>query len=389
MKTEKLPRGIRQRGNSLVAYLTKTDGSFVLRTIGNVSLKCAKRQREVWQREIEENKYIKPKPRTDIVLFSDICDRAVEHDKVYTRSWDAMEGRVKVFKEWWPNRTAESILSDEVEAKLRENVDAGTGCRTTRNEYRVSLLKIFRLAITKKLITTNPVEDVKPYKLENERHPKLSPAQEDNLRAAIRKLHPDKEPEFDLALHLGCRRSNLYGQHNSKRAPMEPLQWKDVNLDEKGFGDAFRVVTFVRSKSGKQYKVPINDTALTAFNKLRARCDGTGPVMRKPRPRKTNAEGRQLQSCRKWFENCVAEAKIVDFTFHDLRHIFGTRLRAAKVPLEDIQYLMGHGGKNITLRYAEPDMESLRAAVAKLDRKTETQTDTKTDTGTVLQFKTA
>ncbi len=34
--------------------------------------------------------------------------------------------------------------------------------------------------------------------------------------------------------------SNLYGQHNKNRAPMEPLQWKDVNLDEAGFGDEFR-----------------------------------------------------------------------------------------------------------------------------------------------------
>ena len=163
---------------------------------------------------------------------------------------------------------------------------------------------------------------------------------------------------------------------------MEPLQWEDVNLD-------FRVVTFVRSKNGKRYQVPINDTALAAFKKLRERCDGTGPVMRKPRPLKTNAEGRRLQSCRKWFENCLTEAKMEDFTWHDCRHIFGTRLRAAKTPLEDIQYLMGHGGKNITLRYAEPDMESLRAAVVKLDRKPQTQTDTKTDTGPVLQFKSA
>jgi integrase len=242
------------------------------------------------------------------------------------------------------------------------------------------LLKIFRLAITKKLIAANPVEDTEPYKLENELHPELTFAQEDALRAAIRKLYSDKEVELDLGLHLGCRRSNLYGQHNRKREPMEPLLWKDVNLD-------FRVVTFVRSKSGKRYQVPINDTALAAFKKLRQRCDDeTGPVMRKPRPRKTNAEGCQLQSCRKWFENCLAEAELVDFTWHDLRHIFGTRLRAARVPVEDIQYLMGHGGKNITLRYAEPDMESLRQAVAKLDRKPKTETDTKTGTGPILEF---
>jgi integrase len=163
---------------------------------------------------------------------------------------------------------------------------------------------------------------------------------------------------------------------------MEPLQWADVNLD-------FRVVTFVRSKNGKRYKVPINDSALAAFKKLLERCDGTGPVMRKIRPQKTNAEGRQLQSCRKWFENCLAEAKITDFTFHDLRHIFASRLREANVQIEDIRYLIGHGAKSITERYAHPNMEVLRAAVLKLDRKPQTQTDTKTDTAPVSQFKRA
>jgi integrase len=384
MKNEKLPRGIRRRGNSLYVYLTHPDGKFELRSVGMVSAASADMLRKSWQKEIAENKYIKPKPRTDMVPLADICDKAVEHYKNYTRAWDGIEGRVAVFKQWWPGRAAESIADTEIEAKLLANV-APNGLQWTKctsNEYRVTLLRIFALAIKRKEITVNPVASVERHKLENERHPELSLADEDRLREAIRKLYPEKEPEFDLALHLGCRRSNLYGQHNSKRVPMEPLQWEHVNLN-------FRVVTFKRSKSGKFYRVPINDTALAAFKKLRERCDGTGPVMRRPRPRKTNADGRQLQSCRKWFESCLAEAKIVDFTFHDLRHIFASRLREANVQIEDIRYLIGHGAKSITERYAHPNLDVLRAAVAKLDRKPKTETDTKTDTASVLQFKSA
>src|ERR1700736_1666021 len=88
----------------------------------------------------------------------------------------------------------------------------------------------------------------------------LRPPQEEVLRAAIRKLYPHKEPEFDLALHLGCRRSNMYGQHNAKRKVIDPMQWTAVNLD-------FRVVHFI-SKNGEPYRVPINDTALAAFKQL-------------------------------------------------------------------------------------------------------------------------
>jgi integrase len=381
MRTEQLPRGLRRRGNSLVAYLTKTDGSFELRTIGNVSLKCAKRQLEVWQREIEESRYVKPKPRTDLVLFSDICDKAIEHFKNYTRAWDAIESRVKRFKEWWPNRTAESIGTSEINAQLLANV-ALRGLKwteTTSNEYRVALLRIYALAIKRGELTVNPAQSAERYKLENARIRELPLTKEDVLRTVIRKKYPAKEVEFELALHLGCRRSNLYGQHNGKRKPMDPLDWTDVNLD-------FRVVTFLRSKSGKPYKVPIDDTALAAFKKLRDRCldpeHPVGAVILKP-------SGIELQSSRRWFENCLMEAKIKDLHWHDLRHTFGTRLRAENVQIEEIRYLLGRGAKSITERYAHANIGVLRAAVMKLDRKTETQTDTKIDTSTVLQFRTA
>jgi integrase len=170
----------------------------------------------------------------------------------------------------------------------------------------------------------------------------------------------------------------LYGIHAGKRTFMEALQWSDVSLD-------FRVVTFKRSKSGKGYQVPINATALAAFNKLAERCadpdNPQGPVIRKP-------SGIELLSCRKWFETCLAKAGIEGFCWHDLRHTAATRLRAAGVPIEDIRYLLGHGARSITERYAHLNMALLRQAVAKLDR-SNGETDTKTDTATVLQFRTA
>jgi integrase len=216
---------------------------------------------------------------------------------------------------------------------------------------------------------------VKRYKLENWRDRELTYEEEDRLRAVIRKKYPAKEIELDLGLHLMCRRSNLYGQYNKKRTPMEPLQWSDVNLD-------FRVVHFPRSKSGSPYKVPINDSALAAFKKQRERGDGTGAVIRKP-------SGIELQSCRRWFENSLKEAKIENFCWHALRHTAASRLRAAGVSVEDIRRLLGHSAKSITERYAHPSLDVLRAAIAKLDRKLETTTVTKTDTPPVLQFPSA
>jgi integrase len=380
MSEKKLPLGIRRHENgSIYIFLTHADGTGERRSLGKyVTVKMAETQRKLWMREIDEGRYIKKVKRTNQVLFADICDKAIEHYKAYTRGWDCVAGRATRFKAWWAGRTAESITTAEINAQLLANT-APNGLKWTQctaNEYRVSLLRIFSLAIKRGELTSNPAMAAERFKLENARTPELSYAEEDNLRSVILRKYPHKLPEFDLALHLGCRRSNLYGQHNAKRAPMAPLQWKDVNLD-------FRTVTFRRSKSGKAYQIPLNRSALCAFKELAKRSDGTGAVIRKP-------SGIELQSSRRWFENCLKEAKILDFHWHDFRHVFGSRLRAAGTQIEDIRYLLGHGAKSITERYAHPNMDVLRREVAKLDRTPNAaQTDLKTDIVPVLEFPTA
>jgi integrase len=383
VKAEVLPRGIRRRGHSLYAFLTHEDGQGELRVVGNCTVKFAQSQREKWQREILENKYIKKVPHAASVKFSDICDKAETYYKDRTRCWDAIECRVKRFKEWWGDRKAESITKQEIEERLFANV-APRGAKwseTTHNEYRVSLLRIFQLAIDREELKSNPVEKAFRYKLDNARDRVLSFAEEDALRAVIERDYPDKTPEFDLGLHLMCRHSNIYGEHNAKRRTMEPLQWDDVNLD-------FRIVSFKRSKSGKAYKVPVNETAMAALRILHERGDGTGPVIRKPKSRVNPTSGLELQSSRRWFENALAEAKIKGFRWHDLRHTSATRLREEGAHVEDIGYLLGHGNKSITERYAHPPMKLLQALVLKLDRKPETKEENRTNTGqgAVLAF---
>jgi integrase len=180
---------------------------------------------------------------------------------------------------------------------------------------------VYRLA----KLPVNPVAEAHRYKLANARTRELSDAEEIRLRAAIAALYPGKEVELDLALHLGCRRSNLYGIHGKGRAAMAPLDWRDVDLDWK----------IVRSRARKPgYVVPLNEVALAALKKLRERApDGTGAVIRRP-------SGLELHSCRKWFETCLAEAKIANFCWHDLRHTFASRLRRNGVAIEDIAALL-------------------------------------------------
>jgi integrase len=80
---------------------------------------------------------------------------------------------------------------------------------------------------------------------------------------------------------------------------------------------------------------------------------------------------RQLMVC---FERAVKESGIGDFHFHDLRHTFATRLRAANVHEYDIADLLGHSttpgetrNTKVTRGYAHGVPQRLRDAVKSLE----------------------
>lgn len=74
------------------------------------------------------------------------------------------------------------------------------------------------------------------------------------------------------------------------------------------------------------------------------------------------------------FERAVKEAGISNFHFHDLRHTFATRLRAANVHEYDIADLLGHStspgetrNTKVTRGYAHGVPKRLRDAVNSLE----------------------
>jgi integrase len=75
------------------------------------------------------------------------------------------------------------------------------------------------------------------------------------------------------------------------------------------------------------------------------------------------------------FERAVEAAGLGDFHFHDLRHTFATRLRAANVHEYDIADLLGHSttpgdtrNTKVTRGYAHGVPQRLRDAVNSLEK---------------------
>ena len=63
------------------------------------------------------------------------------------------------------------------------------------------------------------------------------------------------------------------------------------------------------------------------------------------------------------FTHAVRQAGMTDFTFHDLRHTFASRLVMSGVDLPTVQALMGHKDISMTLRYTHLSSDHKQRAV--------------------------
>jgi integrase len=87
---------------------------------------------------------------------------------------------------------------------------------------------------------------------------------------------------------------------------------------------------------------------------------------------------------RRWFEPAIADAGIVNFRWHDLRHTFASRRVMAGVDIRTVQELMGHRTTQVTMRDAHLVSQHQLEAVQRLCNTDSVQggaTDTRTDTG--------
>lgn len=249
---------------------------------------------------------------------------------------------------------------------------SGISASTTDRDI-IALRALFTHAVIAGHVEKNPLSGFKLTRPDNRRIRFLSDAEETRLRKALTtresKMRAEqaryaewckargKEPPADtghgyadhlqplvlLALNTGARRGELLG-----------LTWESVDLQR-----AILTVQAHTAKAAKTRHIPLNLEALEVLRTWRPK-NARGLVF----------EGRngQLGSVKTSWGAVIEAAKIEDFTFHDLRHTFASRLVQAGVSLAVVRDLLGHASIQMTERYAHlaPDMKA--EAVAKLAR---------------------
>jgi integrase len=184
------------------------------------------------------------------VSFRDLAQLARQHSESKrehcARYQAVLRQQLARLEGWWGERAADSLTPSEIEAKLTENAKTPA----TFNRYKAALSLAYRVGIADGKVSVNPARNVRQRTENNARLRFLSDEEEKKLRTAIRERCPDHEPEFDLALVTGMRRSEQYG-----------LVWRNVDFTT-------GLITIAKSKHGKARYIRITSPAKSALQTL-------------------------------------------------------------------------------------------------------------------------
>jgi site-specific recombinase XerD len=289
--------------------------------------------------EALQGKKLPERLRARKIGFAELAKDALEYSKAHKCSYVDDRVRMAKLEEWLGQCSAESVTPQEIERWLLGKSEELKPA--TLNRYRALLSLTYRLGIQNGKVQSNPARLVRQRKEDNGRIRFLSADEERVLRKVIRRNYLAHEPELDLALNTGLRRSEQYG-----------LTWDCVHLER-------RQLTVPRSKNGAPRHVPLNDAAIAALRTAETFRNGSPSVF-------LNSGGVRLHSSRFWFDAAVKEATLRDFTWHCLRHTFASRLVMKGVDLRTVQELMGHKTIQMTVRYAHLAPQHRLAAVQRL-----------------------
>ena len=163
------------------------------------------------------------------------------------------------------------------------------------------------------------------------------------LRLAEREGHPLFACLYLIA-YTGLRRGEVFN-----------LKWSDINLKAKTL-----TVTGETAKSGETRHIPLNTEAIDILKNWKAQNKGQERVF-------YGKDGARLDNIKIAWMGMIADAKVKNFRFHDLRHSFAYNLVMKGAPLNTVRELLGHADLKTTLRYAHLAPDHKAEAVALLN----------------------
>lgn len=151
------------------------------------------------------------------------------------------------------------------------------------------------------------------------------------------------KPMVLLSLNTGLRQGELFS-----------LTWGDIELARR-----MLYVHAAAAKGGKPRHIPLNDEARQVLESWKEQSEPGGLVF-------PSRGGQRFNNTKRAWTAVLREAGIKDFTWHDMRHTFASRLVQAGVDLNVVRELLGHADLKMTLRYSHLAPGNLMDAVTRI-----------------------
>ncbi len=331
MKTQRLPKGITQRGpNYWISY--NVAGQRIRESAG-LSLSLAREALIKRKAEAAEGKYF-PQRKNNGLTFQALTDKFWELHGRHLRStiWRYMLTELAACFGHMPAAKISVADIQDYYNKIRARASVSTANR------HLTLIKcIYNKAIAWELFTgVSPAAKVGKLKEPTNRLRYLSQTEIRNLLTACdaetgRKDWKSIRPLLAAALLTGMRRGELLA-----------LTWANIDM-------AQGTIYILQSKSGKPREIPI-------VQNLRNILESMGP--QEPAAKVFDIP---LITLKRHFDKALSVAGIGGFRFHDLRHTFASHFIMKTGNLPALQKLLGHASPIMTQRYAHLSSGYLQA----------------------------
>ncbi|HTC22479.1 MAG TPA: site-specific integrase [bacterium] len=337
-----LPQHLRKdAGGYFLDYFVQ-DGGLRNRTrvrLGQIPLAQAKKILAQHMQAIVEEKFLEPVKAK--ASFFEAAESYLAYSKARKKSFTRDSQRVRLFKEFFGDRSLESLTPDLVEGFLVHRKKEGLLKRPDKPvadgtlNLDIAILKtLVHRAVLNRMIDRDPIAGVRKFKPFS-RNRTLEPEEYQRL---LQNCSEHLKPMVKLAYLTAMRCGEILG-----------LRWDQID-----FKNGVILLEAEDTKTQEKREVPLTEELVDLLRGI---------------PRTLNHpcvftwKGQSMGSIKTAFKRACRVAKIEDFRFHDLRHCAVTNLRKAGVSDSVIMSISGHKTHAVFSKYDRVDREDRLAAI--------------------------
>lgn len=279
--------------------------------------------------------------QAEIPIFNDFIPVFISYlrDIKQNRAWKQAEDCVKNFAVLYGNKRISEIKSADIEDYKRIKTQEGKKPATI--DKTLSFVRhLFNYAKRcDKFYANNPVSIAGLLPINNEKTRILTLEEEDLLLA---NAGEPLKSMIQIAIYSGLRLNSI-----------RTLKWMCIDFNSNTI-----TIEASYSKNKKTHVIPMNTTARKVLLEAKLRCGNSEYVF-------PSAIGLAVTTlCNKFVRLCT-KLGVQGFSFHGLRHTYGTRLAEMGNDISTISKALGHSSVNMSMRYVHPK-ESVKRAMEDL-----------------------